>query len=203
MVKTYRIYRICNTINDTQYIGATERSLSARWAKHKCSKRTDPFHVSMREIGSDKFSMELIEELDCTLFSAIVLKKRYRNERRDIERRDIERREQLKKDYHLHSMMCQCGEWSLSRNMAQHLRSKRHIAIMNGEFNGYHRCKCGSYLKCTRPSQIERHENGATHKRNIKLMSYIIQLNTWSSPGRYQDVCDIMGHTVGTNLLNN
>ena len=66
-----KIYKILNTVNDSCYIGSTCQPLSKRMAKHRSVMNNDvkkgrKLYTSMRELGADKFYIELIIELDDT-----------------------------------------------------------------------------------------------------------------------------------------
>lgn len=59
------IYRIYNDVNDKNYIGQTVKSLEYRMNLHKnsmVSGHMQPLYVAMREIGFDKFHIELLQE---------------------------------------------------------------------------------------------------------------------------------------------
>ena len=64
-----RIYIIRNCIDDDTYIGSTTQQLSKRFHDHKvnsqdCNKEC-PLYMKMREIGQDKFYIELVERYPC------------------------------------------------------------------------------------------------------------------------------------------
>ena len=70
--KNSKIYKILNDINDEVYVGSTTQSLSKRMAKHRGdmnTKRSLKFKFKlydlMRELGSEYFYVELIEEYPC------------------------------------------------------------------------------------------------------------------------------------------
>ena len=60
-----KIYRITNLVNSKIYIGQTKSSLKQRWNKH-CSKTSHCKLLlnSINKYGKDKFTIELIEELE-------------------------------------------------------------------------------------------------------------------------------------------
>lgn len=65
-----KIYKIINSVNDKVYIGSTTRKyLSSRMSNHRAdAKRCANFgklYRAMNKIGSDKFSIELIEDYSC------------------------------------------------------------------------------------------------------------------------------------------
>jgi group I intron endonuclease len=59
-----RIYCVVNTANDLKYVGSTTMSLGDRFNAHKSStkRKARKLHNAMREIGVEKFKIELIEE---------------------------------------------------------------------------------------------------------------------------------------------
>lgn len=59
-----RIYALRNTVNDIVYVGQTRNSLQNRLSHHK-GQTTDnsSIHTAMKEIGKDKFYIELLEEV--------------------------------------------------------------------------------------------------------------------------------------------
>ena len=64
-----RIYKIVNTVNDDIYIGSTTLTLKRRFARHiyemKILKDSNKMLFKlMREIGSENFSIELIEDVE-------------------------------------------------------------------------------------------------------------------------------------------
>ena len=68
--KNGKSYKILNTVNDDCYIGSTCQKLCQRMAKHRSvmnakNKQHYKLYQSMREIGSDKFYIELIKEYPC------------------------------------------------------------------------------------------------------------------------------------------
>lgn len=60
------IYKITNLVNNKCYIGKTERTITERWAEHlKHRKNLDlPLYRALNKYGTDKFSIESIEECD-------------------------------------------------------------------------------------------------------------------------------------------
>ena len=68
--KNGKIYKILNTVNDECYIGSTCQKLSQRLAKHRSvmnsrNKKNRRLYEAMREIGADKFYIELVKECPC------------------------------------------------------------------------------------------------------------------------------------------
>lgn len=60
------IYLITNQVNDLVYVGQTERALSRRFNNHKTAARAgseQKLHIAMREIGTENFSIKLLEEV--------------------------------------------------------------------------------------------------------------------------------------------
>ena len=63
-----KIYKILNTENDDVYIGSTTQKLSKRMTNHRTQAKNGKNHLlyqQMREIGDDKFYIELIEDYPC------------------------------------------------------------------------------------------------------------------------------------------
>jgi len=60
-----KVYVVRNTVNNKVYVGSTVRTLAQRMAQHrKCFHRVDiPFYFAMREIGVDKFYIELLADV--------------------------------------------------------------------------------------------------------------------------------------------
>lgn len=67
--KCFRIYKIVNTEDDMVYIGSTSTKIENRFSVHKCYAEVSyggaPIHNHMRDIGIDKFSIELLHVLVC------------------------------------------------------------------------------------------------------------------------------------------
>ena len=65
-----KIYKITNDYNDEVYIGSTCDTLVKRFSSHKSSindsgKMERPLYALMREIGIDRFRIELVEDCPC------------------------------------------------------------------------------------------------------------------------------------------
>ena len=65
--KNGKIYQILNIINDDVYVGSTTQPLCKRLFKHKSDTkvRDGNIHKLIRELGEDKFYIELIESYPC------------------------------------------------------------------------------------------------------------------------------------------
>ena len=65
--KNGKIYQILNIINDEVYVGSTTQPLCKRLYKHKSDTKVRDcnIHKLIREIGEDKFYIELIESYPC------------------------------------------------------------------------------------------------------------------------------------------
>ena len=65
--KNGKIYQILNNVNDDVYVGSTTQPLCKRLYKHKADtkRRNFKIHKLIREIGEDKFYIELIESYPC------------------------------------------------------------------------------------------------------------------------------------------
>ena len=62
-----KIYILRNTVNGVVYVGSTCQTLSQRFNNHKAdSKRNhNKLHEGMKEVGIDKFYIELLEDFPC------------------------------------------------------------------------------------------------------------------------------------------
>ena len=65
-----KIYKITNDYNDDVYVGSTCDTLVKRFSAHKCQinspeKMNRPLYALMKEIGFDRFRIELIEDYPC------------------------------------------------------------------------------------------------------------------------------------------
>ena len=65
-----KIYKITNDYNDDVYVGSTCDTLVKRFSAHKNNKNSPekmnrPLYALMREIGNDRFRIELIEDYSC------------------------------------------------------------------------------------------------------------------------------------------
>ena len=63
-----KIYKILNSETDDIYIGSTTQKISKRMTNHKTQAKRGKSHLlyqKMREIGDDKFYIELVEDYPC------------------------------------------------------------------------------------------------------------------------------------------
>ena len=66
-----KVYVIRNTVNPKMYIGSTTCTLSKRMVQHRSDAKTArpgydfPLYVAMRELGIDKFYIELLADFPC------------------------------------------------------------------------------------------------------------------------------------------
>jgi len=63
-----RVYAVLNTLNDKKYIGSTTCPLSKRMGEHRLAAAKGngrPLYVAMRELGVDKFYIELVKDCPC------------------------------------------------------------------------------------------------------------------------------------------
>ena len=65
--KNGNIYQIFNNVNDDVYVGSTTQPLCKRLYKHKTDTKVRDcnIHKLIREIGEDRFYIELIESYPC------------------------------------------------------------------------------------------------------------------------------------------
>jgi len=63
-----KVYVVLNTVNDKKYVGSTVCALSKRMGQHRMAAKAGdglPMYVAMRELGIEKFYVELIEDVPC------------------------------------------------------------------------------------------------------------------------------------------
>lgn len=63
-----KIYKITNSINSSIYIGSTTSDLKKRMDYHILSSKTNEtmkLYQLFKELGSDKFKIELVENYPC------------------------------------------------------------------------------------------------------------------------------------------
>ena len=63
-----KVYAVRNTVNAKVYVGSTVRTLAQRMSQHRGSARDAdplPLYVAIREIGVEKFYIELITDCPC------------------------------------------------------------------------------------------------------------------------------------------
>ena len=63
-MQSIKIYKLCNTINDSVYIGKTSRSLDdeMKFLKKEHKSQTTKLYKAMMHIGFSKFSISLLKE---------------------------------------------------------------------------------------------------------------------------------------------
>ena len=131
------VYKLSNEMNDKLYIGSTKSSLAKRLRQHKCSCKDgkSQLYKAMREIGAEKFNIELLVECDelrkreqmfIDAFQAI--DKGYNQLKAYLS--DEERRLK-KKEYNNTKMECVCGGHFLRKHRARHLRTKKHQSYIS------------------------------------------------------------------------
>ena len=165
MGKSYdkaRIYIIRNTVDDDTYVGSTVARLSKRMSKHREDMRQDKRHSrlyeKMRELGSDKFYIELLEE--CPVENIEQLRKKEgeyirqlgtlnmsiagRTRKEWVDENIEERREYLSNYYknnpekykqyqenNKQKVECDCGSFVSKHHWKEHLSTKKHQAYQN------------------------------------------------------------------------
>lgn len=81
--KDGKIYKITNTVDDAVYVGSTSRQrLCQRWQDHMCSFRDEQhknmkLYKHMHAIGTEHFSIELIELYPCESKDALHAREGY------------------------------------------------------------------------------------------------------------------------------
>lgn len=159
-----KIYKLINTENDKIYIGSSNNQyLSQRIDRHRqmckdiTGRRDSKLYIHMREIGVEKFQIELIEKFVCETKQQLVEREQYwieqlkpelnmfraiANPNYEQECRDKkERRERSKLFYHSHKeeilkkmkikFTCECGTICNIGDKSRHNKSKKHQDYIN------------------------------------------------------------------------
>ena len=161
-----KIYKITNDYNDEVYVGSTCDTLIKRFSKHKrAHNQIDKFnkklYILMRDIGTDRFRIELIENYPCedkyqlrqrecfyireigTLNQLVAGRthKEYYKENKEIckERSKIqeqkettkEKRKQYRDTVKKELYKCECGCEITRGYLSAHLKLKKHLNFMN------------------------------------------------------------------------
>jgi group I intron endonuclease len=154
-----KIYKITNDYNDDVYVGSTCDTLVKRFSSHKsnmnCKEKFNrSLNVLMREIGKERFRIELIEDYPCkdkyelrqreghyirelgTLNSLIAGREKqenYQENREEILSKNKERYEKNKEKY-LKTMnekvQCECGCFVSRTNLRRHQQSPKHLQLL-------------------------------------------------------------------------
>src|SRR5574343_1118606 len=74
-----KIYVLKNTENSLLYVGSTTTYLSCRMNVHKAdaTKSNSKLYANMREIGIDKFYIELLEDFPCDSYEELTAREHY------------------------------------------------------------------------------------------------------------------------------
>lgn len=107
MEKISAVYKITNTVTGDFYIGSS-KNVKKRWADHKCKSTwnkclNNPMYLDMKEFGVDKFSFEILEEVEIASLKEAeqqfieALQPAYNN--RNANGFDIERYKKYQKNY--------------------------------------------------------------------------------------------------------
>lgn len=66
--KSYKLYKITNTINGKVYVGYTQKTLAQRFSQHKCraitARKNTRLFNAIRKYGIKNFQIELVVESD-------------------------------------------------------------------------------------------------------------------------------------------
>ena len=129
------VYKLSNTENDKLYIGSTKSSLARRLAQHRCACKngTSQLYQAMKEIGADKFNIQLLveceelrqrEQVFIEAFQSI--EKGYNQLRAFLSN---EKKKAIKREYNNFKTQCDvCGGSYLRKHKSRHERTKKHLA---------------------------------------------------------------------------
>ena len=128
------VYKLSNTENDKLYIGSTTSNLPKRLSQHVCcSKDKDTkLYKAMREIGADKFIIELLVECDERRKREQMFIEAFKSISNGYNQINAylsnEEKRKVKKEYNNTPMTCEkCGVRYLRKHKARHERTQKHL----------------------------------------------------------------------------
>ena len=147
-----KLYRVVNDVNSLVYIGSTFRKLPIRLAQHQLRSTTcgGPLYILMREIGRDKFRIELIQDFPCDSREELLEEEKkliqregtlnYRVERRgpaEYYQQTREKHQERMKAWYVENNArlttpnaCGCGGRFTTANRTKHEKTARHQAYL-------------------------------------------------------------------------
>ena len=193
-----KIYKILNSENDDVYIGSTCQKLSKRMTNHRTqakSGKTYLLYQKMREIGDDKFYIELVENYPCenleqlnkregewireiaTLNDKVAgrTKQEYAKDNRDI------KNQKAKEDY-------QANKEQILRRHREHYRdNQERINERHKKYNEEHKEEIKRYRDARKQEKTEY--NKSYYKEN-KEQSYQ-KHKEWVLQNKIKIICEI------------
>ena len=199
-----KVYAIRNSENNEVYVGSTIRTLEARLAGHqKASRRNGQrecrlLNEMIRQVGEDKFTIELLEAYPCDIKRALHVKEREWVERlaslnllvparTHAERHVLHREEnnQRSKTYYYEHRE-ECLERVRLQGPVHRDARREEICLSNAQYRQDHReerkawaseviqCECGSSgIRSTKA----RHEKSLKHKAYIASLAAALDGN--------------------------
>ena len=193
-----KIYKILNSETDDIYIGSTTQKISKRMTNHKTQAKRGKSHLlyqKMREIGDDKFYIELVEDYPCdnleqlnrregewirqiaTLNEKVAgrTKKEYANDNRNI-------KNQKAREYYQENR-----EQELERSRNRYQKHKERINERHKKYNEEHTKELQAYRDGRKEEKSEY--NKAYYSAN-KEQSYT-KHKEWVSQNKVKILCNI------------
>ena len=193
-----KIYKILNSETDDVYFGSTTQKLSKRMTNHRTQAKSGKTHLlyqKMREIGDDKFYIELVEYFPCenleqlnkregewirasaTLNEKVAgrTKQEYDNETRDIKNKKAQDHYQENK------------ERILQKQRESYIENKDRINERHKQYNEEHKDEIKAYRDARKEEKAEY--NKAYYSAN-KEQSYQ-KHKEWVAQNKVKLICEI------------
>ena len=193
-----KIYKILNSESDDVYVGSTTQKLSKRMTNHRTQAKNGKNHLlyqQMREIGDDKFYIELVENYPCenleqlnkregeyirqmaTLNEKVAgrTKQEYNDNNRDI-------KNQKAKEYYQENK-----EQILQRQREHYEENKDRINVRHKKYNEEHKQEIQAYRDARKNEKTEY--NKSYYKEN-KKQSYN-KHKEWVEQNKVKITCEV------------
>ena len=184
-----KIYKILNSETDDVYVGSTTQKLSKRMTNHRTQTKRGKnylFYQKMREIGDDKFYIELVEDYPCdnleqlnkregewirqiaTLNEKVAgrTKQEYAKDNRDIKNQKAREHYQENR------------EQELERSRQKYQNDRERINDRHKKYNEEHKEELQSYRDRTKEKKAEYNKayySAKKDKSNIKHKEWLLQ----------------------------
>ena len=196
-----KIYKILNSENDDVYIGSTCQKLSKRMTNHRTNAKRGINHLlyqKMRDIGENKFYIELVEEYPCssleqlnkregewiremaTLNEKVAgrTKQEYANDNREIKNQKAREHYQENR------------EQEIERSRNNYQRDRERINERHKKYNEEHKEEIQAYRDSRKEEKTQY--NKSYYKEN-KEQSYS-KHKEWIAKNKVKIICEICNH---------
>ena len=138
------IYKITNSVNNKIYVGSTSKSLIERFCKHKANSKeiikNGKIYILMREIGIDKFKIELLEQIEFLEKKELLKREQYYIDSLEAELNikntyfnEKEYNKKYNEKYNKKIYVCECGAITLLTHKNRHKQTQKHIYYINNK----------------------------------------------------------------------